>query len=318
MSGLEDFVVVVSNKLLMNSEIKKSILWGIGGGLSLLIFYFLILTLANSFSHALEQFQVLWYWISALIIGFSIQVGLYSYIRIRFRQTNTKTAGKELAASGGVSTGSMVACCAHHLVDVLPILGLSVVFLFLAEYQVFFILLGIVSNIVGIIFMLEIIKKHSLYKKAGVLKRITQLNIKEIKNWAIIGGILVLVISFFWIKGGNVEEASIMSLPTRSNTAGNLSIDVKPIDFSFSNPVQFEISLNTHQGDLDFDLTQKSVLIDGGNNQYLPLKWQGDRGGHHLSGKLIFPPIIKETKKIKLIIKDVYGIKEREFLWDLN
>ena len=301
----------------MSLESKKSIFWGVGGGLSLLIFYFLILTLANSFSHAIEQLQDLWYWISVLIIGFSIQVGLYSYIRIQFRQRKTKIAGKELAASGGVSTGSMVACCAHHLVDVLPILGLSVVFLFLAEYQVFFILLGIVSNIIGIIFMLEIIKKHSLYKKAGALSRIAQFNIKEIKKWAIIGGILVLIIFFFWIKNGNIEEASIMSLPTRSNVAGNLSIDVEPIDFSFNSLIQFKISLNTHQGNLDFDLTQKSVLVDDKNNQYLPLEWQGDRGGHHLSGKLIFPSIVKETKKMKLIIKDVYGIKEREFLWDL-
>ncbi|MFH2014055.1 MAG: hypothetical protein ABIJ17_03750 [Patescibacteria group bacterium] len=68
----------------MNIETKKSILWGIGGGLSLLIFYFLILTLANSFSHSIEQLQDLWYWILALVIGFSIQVGLYSYIKTQF------------------------------------------------------------------------------------------------------------------------------------------------------------------------------------------------------------------------------------------
>jgi hypothetical protein len=318
----------------MNIENKKPIFWGIGGGLSLLIFYFLILGLANSFFHAIEQLQDLWYWILILVLGFSIQVGLYVHIRIQFRQRKTKAAGKELAASAGVSTGSMVACCAHHLVDILPILGLSAIFLFLAEYQVFFILLGIVSNIIGIIFMLEIIKKHSFYKKTGALNQLAKFNIKEIKGRAIIGAILILLVSFFWIRNSNTQnsfteseplpiklevsdEASIMSLPIRSNVAGNLSVDIKPIDFSFDNPIQFEISLNTHQGDLDFDLTEKSILFDDKGNKYPPLKWFGGSGGHHISGELSFPPINKNAKEMRLIIRDVYGVKEREFIWSL-
>ena len=68
-------------------------------------------------------------------------------------------AKKEIAATGGISATSMVACCAHHLVDVLPILGFSALFLFLAKYQLFFIILGITSNIIGIIFM-EILKRY--------------------------------------------------------------------------------------------------------------------------------------------------------------
>lgn len=40
-------------------------------------------------------------------------------------------------------------------------------------------------------------------------------------------------------------------------------------------------------------------------------------GGHHISGNLIFPSIEK-TESIKLIIKDIYGVKEREFLWELE
>lgn len=299
---------------------QKSLFWGIGAGLLLLAFYFLVLTLANSFSHAQEQFWLLRYWILALVVGFGLQVGLYSYIRQEIRQRKIKAVtNKELAASAGVSTGSMVACCAHHLVDVLPIIGLSAVFLFLAEYQVLFLLLGVTSNIVGIIFMLEIVKKHTLYKTGGILGRTSRFNLRALRNWAMVGSSFALLTMFFLIRGDQAsKDIDAVSLPSKTNNEGELSIEVRPIDFSFAKPVQFEISLNTHQGNLDFDLTQKAVLSDAKNNQYLPLEWQGEQGGHHLSGILVFPVLQGETAIFKLVIKDVYGIKKREFLWNLN
>ncbi|MFQ6056389.1 MAG: hypothetical protein ACE5J3_10465, partial [Methanosarcinales archaeon] len=67
---------------------KKHIVIGIIAGLILLAIYFTILSIANSFSHATEQFIEMWYWISALVIGFGIQVGLYSYIRTSIHTKN--------------------------------------------------------------------------------------------------------------------------------------------------------------------------------------------------------------------------------------
>ncbi|GFP19971.1 hypothetical protein HKBW3S03_01475 [Candidatus Hakubella thermalkaliphila] len=60
---------------------NKPIIIGAIGATGLLIIYFGILTWVNSFSHALEQFSQMWYWISILVVGFGIQLGLYSYIR---------------------------------------------------------------------------------------------------------------------------------------------------------------------------------------------------------------------------------------------
>jgi hypothetical protein len=51
----------------------------------------------------------------------------------------------------------MVACCAHHVTDVLPILGLTAAAAFLAEYRQAFMLLGLGTTILGIIFMLGIL-----------------------------------------------------------------------------------------------------------------------------------------------------------------
>jgi len=50
----------------------------------------------------------------------------------------------------------MVACCAHHLADVLPFLGLAGVSIFLVRYQIPILLLSLAINIIGIAMM----RKH--------------------------------------------------------------------------------------------------------------------------------------------------------------
>jgi len=322
----------------MDSIVKKSIIKGIIGGFFLLVFYFAVLSLANSFSHAVSQFNLLWYWILTLITGFGVQVGLWFFIHFKIKEKKVKGITGEVAATGGISAGSMVVCCAHHLVDVAPLLGLSVLFLFLARYQIFFLILGVLSNIIGIVLMLEIIQKHSLYQESGVFGYFANLNFKNLKKFVIVGSVIILFISFFGVKNlsknkpiqnfGAISNSATNSKPTasveqkislltKSNEEGGLAIDATPIDFSFGKQVKFEIAFTTHQGDLNFDLTQQAVLVDNFGNNYLPLEWQGGQGGHHLSGTLIFPQPKDGIKQFKLIIKDVYNISERVFEWNL-
>ena len=59
----------------------------------------------------------------------------------------------------------MAACCAHHLTDVLPFVGLAGLAAFLAEYQLLFIIGGVLSNAVGIAIMLETIQRHGLSRR---------------------------------------------------------------------------------------------------------------------------------------------------------
>ncbi len=156
--------------------IKKPALWGVIAGISLLAVYFLILTIANSFSHSIEQLRDMRYWITLLVLGFGIQAGLYSYIRqeIRLRK-HSGAATSSVAAAGGISTTSMVACCAHHITDILPIVGASAAVIFLNQFQNLFLTAGVLSNIIGISLMLRIIQKHGLYRNgqkilAGLMK----------------------------------------------------------------------------------------------------------------------------------------------------
>ncbi len=171
---------------------KRHILIGIGAAVLLIIIYLGIITLAQDWTHALEQTTELWYWVLALAGGFGIQAGLFSFIRQSIRERRAATTGS-VAASGGISAGSMAACCAHHLADVLPLLGLSGLAIFLVRYQLFFITVGVLSNIVGITIMLETIQRHGLSDRLGRWKW----NMNWVKKGAMVLAALIIATTFF-------------------------------------------------------------------------------------------------------------------------
>lgn len=147
----------------MKEEIRNGIL----GSLSLILFYFLIMIAATrSWSSTFEQFRQLWYWMVPLVLGFGIQIGLYTKLKNIAGHSSIAGKAKEVAtASTGTSSASMVACCAHHLTEVLPIIGLSGFSVFLTRYQTPIIVFGIVMNLLGIIYMLKMIKKIESHVK---------------------------------------------------------------------------------------------------------------------------------------------------------
>jgi hypothetical protein len=175
----------IDNKRLEDLEtrhfMKRPILWGTAASLSLLTIYFLILSIAESFSHSIVQFKELWHWIALLVSGFGIQAGLYTYIRgVMKLRKDSGIATSSVAAAAGLSTTSMAACCAHHIADVLPILGISAAVVFLNQFQNLFLTVGVLSNFIGINLMLKIIQKHGLYQKEQrVLPVLMKLNMNK-------------------------------------------------------------------------------------------------------------------------------------------
>ncbi|MBI4441193.1 hypothetical protein HY639_03425 [Candidatus Woesearchaeota archaeon] len=161
--------------------------WGAFAGALLFLFYVGILTSFNSFDHALEQLHSTWYYIVPLIIGFGTQVALYMHLR------RAKCASASVATSGGASAGSMVACCAHHAIDVLPFFSASVG-LFIVQYQPFLMMLGVLSNIMGISFMLRIMQQQGTYPT--VLRRVMKWNMDTVFKAVLAGGIIIILLSW--------------------------------------------------------------------------------------------------------------------------
>ena len=90
---------------------------GLAGTTMLLIVFFGVVFLANgSIESTLHEFYRLWYWVLILAGGFGFQLGLFFHIKKSVIE-KMACATTEVAASVTISTGSMVACCAHGLVN---------------------------------------------------------------------------------------------------------------------------------------------------------------------------------------------------------
>jgi hypothetical protein len=132
------------------------IAYGLLAALGLLVFYLGIITLAQGWSHAIQQLADDRWFVAAIAAGFGTQIGLFTYLR----GLHAQAAAGGVAASAGTSTVAMLACCAHHLTDVLPILGLSSAAIFLNLYKTPLLWLGIGMNLVGIVYMLRKIREQ--------------------------------------------------------------------------------------------------------------------------------------------------------------
>ena len=135
------------------SKKDNSVLYGILAGLGLLIFYLIVVSIFQSIEFAFLSLRSLWYLIFPLAAGFGTQIGLYASIK------HTAAITGQVAGTGGVSAGSMVACCSHFLLNVIPIVGASGLALILMSYQKWFLGIGILSNLIGISIMINHKKK---------------------------------------------------------------------------------------------------------------------------------------------------------------
>lgn len=125
------------------------IIWGLGGAIGITIVFYLVQVLGmQSWIGPFYFMADKWYFVLPLVLGFAIQMGLFRAIHLKAKQ-----GGGTVAASGGVSTTAMIACCMHNFVGLLPILGLSGVAVFFSVYQNYVFGFSILFVIGGIIYM---------------------------------------------------------------------------------------------------------------------------------------------------------------------
>ena len=133
------------------TNVAKSVLYGTLASAILLGIYFAVLTLVSGWSFAQSQFAIYWYFIVSLAVGFGIQVALYQYIKSLVH--SGQGMGKVVSVSGTTSTAAMISCCAHYLVNLVPILGVTGLVTFVAQYQIQLFWLGLLFNLGGILYI---------------------------------------------------------------------------------------------------------------------------------------------------------------------
>ncbi|GAB4585626.1 hypothetical protein [Nocardia sp. IFM 10818] len=122
---------------------------GVVGAAVLGAFYGVVVGWVGGVEHLGQQAVADWPWLLAILAGFGTQIALFLELRRRRRlqQAMRATAGTGAAASAV----GMVACCAHHIADLAPVIGASGAAVFLTEFRVPIMSAGIAVNAVGVV-----------------------------------------------------------------------------------------------------------------------------------------------------------------------
>ena len=127
----------------------RSTYFGAGAAAAMFTFYVVVVRFASgSNAHLREQLRSDWYLVAAVAIAFGVQLALFVELRRRHRLRAASAAS--VSAGMGASTAGMIACCAHHLADLAPFLGLAGSATFLYDYRLAFIGVGLGINAIGI------------------------------------------------------------------------------------------------------------------------------------------------------------------------
>ena len=131
---------------------------------------------------------------------------------------------------------------------------------------------------------------------------------------------MMITVSLFTLAVGLSEILGAAAIyGTRTDSGGGVTIRATLLDFKTTGDLRFHVALDTHSVDLEgYDLKAISVLRDDAGNTYLPTMVENKGSGHHRETTVRFAKIANNTKRIELLIKDIAGVKERIFRWDLE
>lgn len=140
--------------------------WSVAAALCVIGFYLGLITLTSNWSNAAYQFSEYGGWVIALALGLGIQVGLFTHMRAVMAGARLKGAASGMAASGGMASVAMALCCSHYLAAILPAIGLPFfagAVAGLVEYQTVFFIIGVITNMLGIVYMLRLMVKNGIF-----------------------------------------------------------------------------------------------------------------------------------------------------------
>ncbi|MDO8743322.1 MAG: hypothetical protein Q7J30_02085 [Candidatus Azambacteria bacterium] len=144
---------------------------------------------------------------------------------------------------------------------------------------------------------------------------------KYLKFSPIILALAFLLYYYFGIyQPGQLTNMEQKQWETKTDEQPPVSLKITPIEFGKDAKIwKFAVVFDTHSGSLDEDPIKTTLLLNDKGNIYQPIAWEGSGpGGHHREGVLVFNAINPVPAYVELKIKDVGGIAERIFRWNLE
>jgi hypothetical protein len=113
--------------------------------------------------------------------------------------------------------------------------------------------------------------------------------------------------------------AAVGSDMTQMVSGGGVTVKATYVNPKSTDESHFEVVLDTHSVNLNaYDLKSIAVLRDDTGKTYLATGVESKGSGHHREATLSFPKVAPESERLELVIRDVGGVRERSFRWDVH
>ncbi|NJD53510.1 MAG: hypothetical protein FIB07_11660 [Candidatus Methanoperedens sp.] len=153
----------MSLKQRIKLHLRNPFVFGAGIGILVVLFNISIASLAEgSIEKGYEVFLTNGIFVYLIPLAVGVQMALFRYHR---NITTGNVAGTEKMGMAGSATSSltMVACCLHHVSDILPSIGLILAASsFLIQYKDTIIVIGLLANVAGSIYIARAIIKDRI------------------------------------------------------------------------------------------------------------------------------------------------------------
>jgi len=127
---------------------------------------------------------------------------------------------------------------------------------------------------------------------------------------------ILAVLVFYWLT---IKNEAPQDTNTLTSDEGGVTVTVTPISPLKPDELKFEVELNTHSGELPEDLKEHAELLTDDVQTLSAFSWEmSSEQSHHQEGILSFEKTGNKPGAIELILKDIGGVEERNFKWDLN
>ena len=118
---------------------------------------------------------------------------------------------------------------------------------------------------------------------------------------------------------GSESFAAAASSTPQTISGGGVTAKVTYLNPGITDEPRFQVVLDTHSVNLDaYDLKSTTVLRDDAGKTYVSTGVENKSGGHHREATLGFSKVSSDAKRIELVIRDIGGVKERVFRWNVD
>lgn len=123
----------------------------------------------------------------------------------------------------------------------------------------------------------------------------------------------------------SVAQPVASDVLTQTFQAGDVTVNVRPSNLGEedADTLDFQITLETHAGSLDFNLAELAVLQIG-DTEIAASSWEPSGEGHHISGVLSFPIVdasgtstLTGAEEVSLVVRNLAGLDLQVLTWSI-